>query len=129
MKFWGMALGGLLLHIHNKDIPEYQDLPDWHIDTNLDFFVPAGDDSKRWGRAILGDEFDDFMVTDSGDYHFKMPTVFEIGLGANILREVYETLLGSPTWQDRNHALEIAVLPSVEAIEQAARRTLAETGR
>jgi hypothetical protein len=110
MKFWGMALGGLLLHIHNKDIPEYQDLPDWHLNTNLDFFVPAGDDSKRWGRAIFGDEFDDFMVTDSGDYHFKMPTVFEIGLGANILREVYETLLGSPTWQDRNHALEIAVL-------------------
>jgi len=71
-----LAAISTVLYLINKDIEEYNDLPDWEKDTYWHFFIP-----KKGG----------------GYHHFRYPKIWEIGAVASIAeRAAANVIKGSP---------------------------------
>lgn len=95
------AMAGVALYGVNRQIPQYNDLPEWDKLGYLHFFLPSWTDDGERKRVESG------RFAGMLDYeHFKMPKLWEVGTLTSLGELFMGSLLGSEDDEDQNLALD-----------------------
>ncbi|MEE9471231.1 MAG: LPD38 domain-containing protein [Gemmatimonadota bacterium] len=106
-----MGIFGLMAlanHIDQKDHEEIKNLPDWDRLGNLHRMVPLPPEAQEWAKETFGET----SLSAKGELHLRIPTIWEVGMIANMGATMYDYLADSNDPSEVQLAKDIAFILS-----------------